>query len=285
MMKLACMTLPYSNVPFERALEGISRAGFRYVAFGLPHAGVDVPDESDSDAAAKLQLLFERYQLEPIMLISTNQLAPGQTIERARFRIELAKALRIPEMLSLGTWGYRDFPDDPLPEKEMLELNRLFVDKFRELASIAESNGVTITLKPHTGNTATAQHLLQTLREIGSDFVKASYDPGNVHYYEGIDAVADFTMIAADTVSLVAKDHRGAKGNPDFPIPGEGDIDFSSLFRIWQDKGLGKTNSSGTVVVERVDGKGEEMNPEQIDELMAKTRSKLATILKTVGLG
>src|SRR5438094_863596 len=33
----ACMTLPYSDFPLERALTGIKGAGYRYVAWGVKH--------------------------------------------------------------------------------------------------------------------------------------------------------------------------------------------------------------------------------------------------------
>jgi len=33
----ACMTLPYSGFPLERALTGIKSAGYRYVAWGVKH--------------------------------------------------------------------------------------------------------------------------------------------------------------------------------------------------------------------------------------------------------
>src|SRR5437763_1675299 len=35
--QIACMTLPYSQYPLARALEGIQSAGFRYVAWGTTH--------------------------------------------------------------------------------------------------------------------------------------------------------------------------------------------------------------------------------------------------------
>ena len=35
--QLACMTLPYRSVTFDRALKGIKGAGYRYVALGTTH--------------------------------------------------------------------------------------------------------------------------------------------------------------------------------------------------------------------------------------------------------
>src|SRR5258707_1090785 len=35
--QIACMTLPYSQFPLARALEGIKQAGFRFIAWGTTH--------------------------------------------------------------------------------------------------------------------------------------------------------------------------------------------------------------------------------------------------------
>src|SRR5262245_60021413 len=35
--QIACMTLPYSQYPLERALSGIKSAGYQYVAWGTSH--------------------------------------------------------------------------------------------------------------------------------------------------------------------------------------------------------------------------------------------------------
>ena len=40
--QIACMTLPYSAFPLERALSGLQAAGYRYVAWGTAHENVPV---------------------------------------------------------------------------------------------------------------------------------------------------------------------------------------------------------------------------------------------------
>lgn len=279
-VKLACMTLPYIKYSFERSLQGISEAGYRYIAFGLPHADGDVPDENDPQAVTKLQRLFDQYGVEPIMLVSTNQLAPGQTIERARQRFETAKALGIPELLSLGVWGYKEFPNTPLPSEELQMKVDSFAARFREVAKLAEEYGIVVTLKPHTGNTATAQHMIDTIASIGSPWVRASYDPGNVHYYEGIDPVEDMQKLqVSQLTSFIAKDHRGGRAVNDFPIPGNGDIDFVAMFRQ-----LNQGDFSGPVVVERVDGTNVATpTVEELDATIREARIQLEALLKDAG--
>ena len=55
----------------------------------------------------------------------------------------------------------------------------------------------TIALKPHMGLTATSWEQLDTLARIGSPAVRACYDGGNVHYYEGLSPEEDLKEIAA----------------------------------------------------------------------------------------
>jgi sugar phosphate isomerase/epimerase len=269
------MTLPYAKWPFERALAGISRVGYRYVAFGLPHAEAEVPEE-DERVAEQLLRLFDTYRLTPVMLIGNKQLAPSQPLDRAYARLRMAKALGIDEVISVGEFGYRKFPHDPFTPEEMEEKSRAFVEHFRHIAEMATRLDIIVTLKPHTGNTATAVILRQTLEQIGSPSVKACYDPGNVQFYEGIPADRDMAPLARSVHSVIAKDHRGERANREFPVVGTGDVRFPELFR--QLKGIG---FDGSVVVERVDGPAD---PDAIDRLLVESRENVERLLQGAGL-
>lgn len=275
MIKLACMTLPYASHSLERALEGISKAGYRYVAFGLAHAGAEVIDDFDPDSIARLKALFKQYSVEPVMLVSTGQLAPGQPIANIKARLETAKALGVDEIISLGTWNYRKFPDEKKSDEEMEPINKAFVEQFKIVAEEAAKLDLLITIKPHCGNTATASHLIETLDQIGSPTIQASYDPGNVEFYEGLESHIDFTIVADRTASIIAKDHRGERAEANFPVPGTGDVNFAAIFDDWK-----KAGRSGNVVVERVDGS---TDPEEIDQRIKDSRIQLEKILTQAG--
>lgn len=281
MIKLACMTWPYARFSFERALQGIAEAGFRYVSIGLPHEGRPIFNDAipgEAGEAARLLKLLDRYGLKPVTLISTDALTTKQPLEAAKRRMDLAVELGITELLSLGTSSYRRFPDEPLNSDEMAVLNTAFAAKFQLVGAEAEKRGLTVSLKPHTGNTAAAKQLTETLQLIDSPAIKASYDPGNVHYYEGIDTVQDLPLISNQLVSFVAKDHQGERAEVNFPIPGDGDIDFPSLFSI-----LSEADFTGPVIVERLDGRGESFTLEELDQRVAAARRNLEAMLKEAG--
>ena len=279
MAKLACMTLPYTPHSFERALQGIAAAGYKYISFGLPHAGIDVPDEEDPETGAKLKVLFEKYQVQPIQLIANAQFAPGQPLERALKRIQQAQELGIPEIITVGAGGYKRFPDELLPAEEMAQKRREFVELSQRIAEAALPADVTITLKPHTGNTATAKEVMQTLADINASNVQGSYDPGNVQFYEGVNGAQDFPQMAKSTFSIIAKDHKGERANADFPIPGTGDVDFVQIFKDWK----AAAGDEGNVVIERIDGPGEP-NPAVIDECVAKSYESVRGLMQQAGL-
>ncbi|MDF2648843.1 MAG: Xylose isomerase-like barrel [Paenibacillus sp.] len=279
MMKLAVMTWVYNKVPFERALEGIAKAGYKYVSFGLPHEGMPSFDDSQPGEAARVLELLAQYGLKPVTLVSTDALSPKQSIERSIQRLDFAKELGVEEVLSLGTSSYNKFPSEPRSDEEMKELNDAFAAKYRLVGEEAAKRSLIVTIKPHTGNTAAAQELNDTIAYIGSSSVKASYDPGNVRFYEGIDPAADLPGIASEVVSIIAKDHRGDRAEIDFPIPGEGDVDFTSVFTT-----LKQANFNGPVVIERLDDRGESFTADELDERIAQARQNLLKIFAEIGV-
>jgi len=138
------------------------------------------------------------------------------------------------------------------------------------LARAAEQTNVLVVLKPHMGLTAAAWELADTLERIGSPAVRACYDAGNVHYYEGLEPEEDIKDIAGQTVALCVKDHRGPRGTNDFPTPGDGDVDHAAIFRALAGAGF-----AGPCVVELVKGS----TVEEVDRELARAARYLQGIV------
>ncbi|MDF2721945.1 MAG: Xylose isomerase-like barrel [Paenibacillus sp.] len=276
MIKLACLTWTYKDNSLERALEGIARAGFRYFAFGLPHEGKMIPDESEASAIEPLQVMFARYGLQPITMSANAQFKPGQPLERAYRYLRIAKSFGVREMLTTGTCSYRKFPDQPYTDQEMEPINQAFAEHYRQIADEAAKLGMYISIKPHTGNTATAETIMKTLAHLGKANIGGSYDPGNVEYYEGVNAAKDFPQMVSRTNSILIKDHRGPRAHKDFPLPGTGDVDFPAIFAA-----LKQADFQGHILVERVSTAPVE--PDLNDEYVAQTRSNLERMLTEAG--
>src|SRR5947208_1213294 len=69
--QLACMTLPYSQFPIGRAIQGIARTGFRHIAWGTTHleGGARRPALALDAPGSDAKLLASRCRdagLEPV---------------------------------------------------------------------------------------------------------------------------------------------------------------------------------------------------------------------------
>src|SRR5262245_27140254 len=74
--QIACMTLPYSQFPLQRALTGLKDAGYKYVAWGTSHkeaGGKQAPViavDAKPEQAKELGQRCRDLGLEPLMLFS-----------------------------------------------------------------------------------------------------------------------------------------------------------------------------------------------------------------------
>src|SRR5438270_10820003 len=95
--QIACMTLPYSRFPLDRALSGIKAAGYRYVAWGTTHheGARPVPviaGDASPDRAKELGQKCRDLGLEPLMMFSGIYPEAHDALEILRARIRQAAA-------------------------------------------------------------------------------------------------------------------------------------------------------------------------------------------------
>src|SRR5262249_9199467 len=140
---IACMTLPYSQFPLDRALKGIKDAGYQYVAWGTSHKepgepkGVPVmPSDAPPEKAKELGKRCRDLGLEPLMMFSGIYPENKVAMDVFKSRIRQAAAAGMPQVLTFGhTAG---------------EGNRkLWVERFKELGPMARDHNVLIVIKQH----------------------------------------------------------------------------------------------------------------------------------------
>ena len=205
---VACMTLPYSPFPLQRALTGLRDAGYRHVAWGTTHTetgGQRVPVLAPDAMPARARELATRCRdlgLEPVLMFSGVYPEANNGLEVLRNRIHQAAAARVPQVLTFGhTAGGNQ---------------RLWVERFRQLGPIARQNGVLIVVKQHGGSTGSGEACARIIREVNDEGIKVNYDAGNVMDYLRLPparVLADLETCAADVRSFCITDHR------DFPPP------------------------------------------------------------------
>ena len=213
--QIACMTLPYSAFPLERALTGIKAAGYSYVAWGTSHQKTPVmaPDAAP-ERAAELGRQCRDLGLEPVMMFSNIYPEHKDGLEVLTRRLKQAAAAKIGQVLTFGhTKGGN---------------RAVWIDRFRKLGPIARDLGVLLVVKQHGGETGTGEACAAITKEVADEGVKVNYDAGNVLDYLNLDPIPDLQKCADEIRSFCIKDHRNWPKDEDCG-PGLGEIDHYKL--------------------------------------------------------
>lgn len=266
--QVACMTLAYGAFPLERALSGIQRSGYRYVAWGTRHrdaSGQRVPVMPADAAPARARELAKRCRdlgLEPVMMFSTVYPEAPNGLDVLMRRIRQAAAAGVGQVLTFGhTRGGN---------------RKVWVERFKQLGPIARDHGVMIVVKQHGGSTGTGQACAEIIREVNDDGIKVNYDAGNVMDYLNVDPIPDIQACADTVRSFCIKDHRNFPKDQDCG-PGFGEIDHYRLLAPVAFTGLTLPLCCENIFAPVVP---RPTMPEGIDQLARRAREFLEVVIK-----
>jgi sugar phosphate isomerase/epimerase len=266
--QIACMTLPYSQFPLERALRGIRSAGYRYVAWGTRHREADgrqvpvVTEDAPPERVAELARRCRDLGLEPLMMFSIVYPESPRGLEVLTQRIKQAAAAGIPQVL---TFGHTEGGNAPV-----------WIERFKRLGPIAQDHGVVLVVKQHGGSTGTGEACAKIVREVDHPHIMVNYDAGNVMDYLDVDPIPDIQKCADVVRSFCIKDHRNWPKDEDCG-PGLGEIDHYRLLHPVAFAG-GKMplccENIFAPLLPRPD------TPEGVDELAARARQFLDLVVR-----
>src|SRR5207244_13043267 len=112
-------------------------------------------------------------------------------------------------------------------DAEIAEERHECVAGARGLADEAQAAGVRLCIETDSNLMPTGGAGVHLLDEIGHDWIRINYDPGNVVYYAGARPEDDIKLALGRIGHVHLKDKRGGKGSLDFPPLGEGDLDIA----------------------------------------------------------
>jgi sugar phosphate isomerase/epimerase len=265
--QLACMTLPYSQFPLERALTGIKSAGFDYVAWGTTHkeeGGKQTPVLAADASVATAKDLGKRCRdlgLEPVLMFSTVYPEHKDGLALLTQRFKQAEGAGVAQVL---TFGHTEGGNE-----------RVWIERFKRLGPIARDYGVLLVVKQHGGDTGTGEACAKIVREVNDPGVMVNYDAGNVMDYLDVDPIADIEKCADVVRSFCMKDHRNWPKDEDC-APGLGQIDHYRLLAPFAHTGLKLPlcfeNISEPLVPRPT-------APESIDRLARRSREFIETVI------
>jgi sugar phosphate isomerase/epimerase len=266
--QVACMTLPYSAFPLDRALGGIKSAGYKHVAWGTSHkeeGGKSVPviaPDAPPEKAAELAKKCRDMGLEPLMMFSNIYPENPKGLEVLTQRLKQAAAGKVPHVLTFGhtKGGNRE----------------LWIDRFKKLGPIARDLGVLLVVKQHGGETGTGKACAEITREVADEGVKVNFDAGNVLDYLNVDPIPDLKACADEVRSFCIKDHRNFPKSEDCG-PGLGEIDHYKLLHTVAWTGRAMPLCCENIFAPLV---ARPKEPEGVDEMARRSREFLELVIK-----
>ncbi len=281
--KLGVMAGMYASVPLDDTLTRIRKAGYRYISMAA-RQGKDVvysPEMTKAERAGMLRRIRD-HGIEPFMSLGGFSGDPQTEAGLQKYvaQLDLCADYEIPVMVGAGPWYYTKFPNLPKRERDWQEEVSRFYSGLEKALRHAESIHVTIALKPHTGITARAKDCIAVLKRVSSPNLKIAWDAGNVSYYEGVHPDPDLPDLAPQVKAVCLKDHLGLRGDDNFPVMGQGQVDHELMFRTLFSAGF-----NGPMAIERVDGRDGGMRKvslEAVDERLTAANKYLVPLLDRV---
>ncbi len=268
---LACMNRPWANYPFERALDGIRRAGFTSFAL-LRHGGKMLigPDTAPGEAA-EVASTIRRHGLELVMIPNFLDLAVSddEAIAATKRQLDHCARLGVRVLLEMG-----------FARPEGYE--RYFA-VMQQAAPYAGELGVTIAIKPHGGLTKSSAEMLAAVGRVGHPAYRICHDPGNLIAYGDPQWETSLPALVPHVIAMCVKDmvpapegaaevQRGQSNRSiQLVTPGDGMIDYRPIFKTLADHGF-----SGPVAVETL---AAGTTPEAVDESARRAYDYLRSVL------
>ena len=275
--KIAMATVSYAmaGIELDRSLRGIQDAGYEYIELScinleprialLAHAQPERMSSSDIEALRKK---ISNYGLECICITGHVDLAgTPEAKDLLKKRIDLAE--------SLGARYVNTGVGEATSENNI----KRFYKAMNEIADYCKRKDVIVALETLEHLIGTGKMCVPVMKRIDSPFIRICYDPADVRFYHGVDPVKtrDLEEIVSCVATFHVKDHKGGKGDYNFPPIGEGEIDFKYLFNV-----LGKSNYEGPYIAEieftGICEKGER-SPELIDEAAVASLKNIRKLL------
>ncbi len=222
-------TNTYHGFSVDEALEGIARAGFRYVELTAVRGWTEhiMPDQDEA------QLLHVEDKLRELGLECIGLSGHCNLTDAGRlndFRANMALAHRFGAKWIISSTGEAHFG------KEERFTDDVLIENIKALVPDLEKYDLKLGIEVH-GEYGTGEKIYNVVKGVGSDRVGINYDTANVVFYGGKVPNEEVKTCFEGVNYVHLKDKVGLDNGWNFPAVGAGDLDLIGFLGFMEGKG------------------------------------------------
>jgi sugar phosphate isomerase/epimerase len=234
----------------DAAWTHLPEIGIRYLFMAVP-----APEEADN-----VMKRLEEHGLQAVVVRGNTDLSKENAVD------ELAAQLAVCEKMGIR-YMFLSAKRNDAPREIVLE-------RLRQAGDIAQKHGVIITLETHPDLGTNAEVHLATMRDIDHPNVQVNFDTANITYYNrDADVVGELKQVMPYLKTIEFKDHNGEFETWNFPVLGQGIIDFPKIIEVLKEGGY-----QGPVTIEFEGIEGVTLDEEQTKQAIADSVAYLRTL-------
>lgn len=228
--KIGVVSSTYAKYKTEEILEGVSKAGFKYIELASAPAYfehiIPRPEFATKEDAKNLVNLCKKYGLELYCIASHTRMMKENDVDNLKKVLDYAEFAEVNYITTdAGEVNSKKEEDE-------------FYKKMSELGEYAKRKNVIICLEMHGNWLNNGKIGAEVIKKIGNENVKLNYDTGNVMFYGKVKAEEDI-INALPYMGFMHLKERPDKPEWNFPALGEGKLDIKKIFKLIKDyKGL-----------------------------------------------
>ena len=148
-------------------------------------------------------------------------------------------------------------------------------DRIRRLGDAVGKHHIYLTMETHPDLCQNADNMLETMAGVNHPWVGVNFDTANIYYYnENVDTVVEVKKAAQYVRSVHLKDTFGGLKDGNFPVFGEGIVDFAAVVDVLNSAGF-----SGPLTMELEGRNFDAGKPEELEKKVAACVAHLRKVV------
>lgn len=222
---IAVVTSTYPNYSGKEAIEGISKAGFKYIELAsAPSYFEHIPrpeTELNKEIVDSVLKDCRDHGLTLQCIAGHTRLMKEKGVETFKKVIDFANLAGV-KCVTTDTGEVKDKDDE-----------KIFYSDIREIGDYAKDKGITVCLEMHGGWCNSGKIGAEIIKTANHTNIKLNYDTGNVIFYGNVRPEEDLQYALPYMGHVHLKDDGSGKFQDwNFPALGEGILDFVKIFEI-----------------------------------------------------